>query len=252
VIDLDPAARFGLLLVRPSMVVMLAPAFGGLYTPSMVKIGLIVMLAIGLFPSVGIVAAAGDVGLAVIVARELAIGMALGLVTRTLIIAAEFAGHLAGFQIGFSYGATVDPATGVRNTMIASLYGMMAVLTFLGVNGHHDVLRSLALSYTGMPIGGGHIDASLVSSVKQILGLVFTVAVRLAAPVVIVLLVLELGVGLISRTAPSLSFMVIGYPLRLIVGLGLMAALIGTVPGVVATIVGRVISLALTTAAAFR
>jgi flagellar biosynthetic protein FliR len=252
VIDLTPVLRFGLLLVRPGMVVMTAPALGGLYVPPHVKVGLTVLIAFGLLPAVQVPATGSDVGLSMMIVRELAIGMSLALVTRALLVAAEFAGHLSGFQIGFSYGATVDPSTGVRNSMLASLYGLLATITFLGVDGHHALLRALAESFVRLPIGAGHLNDSLLTSVGQIFALVFTVGVRLAAPVVIVLLLVELAIGLISRTAPALSAMVIGYPLRIVIGLAVMAAALGTVPGVVASQIERVISLAFQTAAAFR
>jgi flagellar biosynthetic protein FliR len=252
VIDLTPVLRFGLLLVRPGMVVMAAPGFGGLYTPPHVKVGLTALIAFGLLPTVQVPATGGDVGLSLMIAREVAIGMSLALVTRALIVAAEFAGHLSGFQIGFSYGATVDPTSGVRNTMLASLYGLLALLTFLAVNGHHALLRALADSYARLPIGGGDVHDSLPAAVTQIFALVFTVGVRLAAPIVIVVLIVELGVGLISRTAPALSAMVIGFPLRIVIGLAVLAVVVAAIPGVISSLVERVIALAMQTAAAFR
>ena len=251
-IDLTPVIRFGLLLVRPGMVVMTAPALGGIYVPPHVKIGLTALIAFGLLPSVTVPATGGDVGLSLMIAREIAIGMSLALVTRALFVAAEFAGHLSGYQIGFSYGATVDPSTGVRNTMLATLYGLLATLAFLGVNGHHALLRALAESFVRLPIGGGHLHDSLLTSVGQIFALVFTVGVRLAAPIVVVLLLVELGIGLISRTAPALSAMVIGYPLRIVIGLAVLAVAVGTVPSVVSSLIDKVITLSFQAAAAFR
>lgn len=250
--DLTPVLRFGLLLVRPGMVVMTAPALGGVHVPPHVKVGLTALIAFGLLPSVQVPLASGDVGLSVMIARELAIGMSLALVTRALIGAAEMGGHLASYQMGFSYGATVDPSSGVRHTTFASLYGLLATLTFLGVNGHHTLLRALADSFVHVPIGGGDISQSLVGSVTQILALLFTVGVRLAAPVVVVLLLVELGIGLISRTAPALSSTVIGAPLRIVIGLAVLALVIATVPGVVSSVIDRVIRLALQMAGAFR
>ena len=78
------------------------------------------------------------------------------------------------------------------------------------------------------------------------------VGVRLAAPVLIVLLIVEVAIGLISRTAPSLSFMVIGYPIRIVVGLFLVAALIAAVPGVIESMLERALMLGGRTATAFR
>jgi flagellar biosynthesis protein FliR len=250
--DLSTVVRFALLLVRPGMIVMVAPALGGTFAPMHIKVALTVLLAVALAPSVAVPMAANDVSLTLLVAREVVIGLSIAIAVRALIGAAELAGHLSGFQIGFSYAATVDPVSGVRNTVITSLYGLLALLAFYAINGHHEMLRALALSYTRLPIGAGNIDTSLLAAVRQILGLVFTVGARLAAPIIVVLLIVELAIGLISRSAPSLSFMVVGYPLRLIVGLTVLAVMIGIVPEVIASLLSRTIGLGLDLAAAFK
>jgi len=185
VIDLAVVIRFGLLLVRPGMLVMVAPSLGGTYAPAPVKVATTVLLALVLAPTVSVAPAATDVSLTLIIAREVVIGLSLGLAVRALVGAAELGGHLSGYQIGFSYAATIDPVSGVRNSVITSLYGLLAMLAFFAVNGHHQVLRALVASYDGLPIGGGHVDASLLASVREILGLIFIAGLRLAAPLVL-------------------------------------------------------------------
>lgn len=250
--DFDVLARFALLLVRPGMVVSIAPGIGGTFLSVQVKIGLTVLLALGLLPSVTIPEAANSLSLMVLVAREAAIGLAIAFVVRLLIAGAEFAGHLAGYQIGFSYGATVDPQSGVRSTMLAALYGSLATLAFLAINGHHMVLRALRASYAAVPMGTGQVHASLVASVSEMLGLVFTVGLRLAAPVIVVLLIVEVGIGLISRSSPSLTFVVIGYPIRIVIGLFLIGVLVPTVPAVTASLLESVFMMSARAAGAFR
>ena len=251
-IDLSVVIRFGLLLVRPGMLVMVAPALGGTYTPMPVKVATTVLLALVLAPTVAVPASPSEVSLTLTIAREVVIGLSLGLDVRAIIAAAELGGHLGGYQIGFSYAATIDPASGVRNSMLTSLYGLLAMLAFFAINGHHQVLRALVASYEGIPIGGGHVDASVLVGVRQIFALIFTVGVRLAAPLVLVLLIVELAIGLVSRSAPSLNFMVIGYPVRLVVGLLVLAAVVGTVPQLIATVSDRAVGIGLDLAAAFR
>lgn len=251
-IDLAIVERLALLLVRPAMVVMIAPGIGGAHIPAPAKIGITVLVAIGLLPAVAIPRELPDLSLALVVAREVAIGLSLAFVLRALIVGAEFAGNLSGQQIGFSYGATIDPQSGVRNDMLSVLYGSLATLGFLAINGHHQLLRALAESYAGLPIGIGHLNASILTSVREIFALVFVVGLRLAAPIVVVLLIVELAVGLISRAAPSLSFMVIGYPIRLILGMMLLAALVGTIPAVTNSLVDSVLATGARTARAFR
>jgi flagellar biosynthetic protein FliR len=247
-----PIARFAVLLIRPGALVFMAPGLGGQYTTSATKIGLTVLLALALIPVAHVPDDFGDVALTLVIFREMAIGLGLAFAVRALIAGAEFAGHLSGFQIGFSYGATIDPQSGVRNNMLAMLYGSLATLAFLAINGHHMLLRAMAVSYQGLPIGVGHIDASILSAVKQTFALVFTVAVRLAAPIVVVLMIVELAVGLISRTAPSLSATVIGYPVRIIIGLFVLAVLIPTIPAVTTSLLDGVMELSLRFAAAFK
>lgn len=251
-IDLSVVIKFGLLLVRPGMLVIVAPVLGGTFAPAPVKVAITVLLALVLAPTVAVPALASDVSLTLLLAREVVIGLSLGLAVRALIAAAELGGHLGGYQIGFSYAATIDPVSGVRNSVITSLYGLLAVLAFFAVNGHHQILRAMVASYEGLPIGGGHVDASILTGVREILGLIFTVGVRLAAPLVLVLLIVELAVGLVSRSAPSLNFMVVGYPVRLLVGLLVLAATVGTVPQVIASVIEGTIDLGLNLAAAFR
>lgn len=252
-IDLAVIERLALLLVRPGMIVMIAPGIGGQHIPAPVKIALAVFLALGLLPAVAVPRALPEVSMALVVAREVAIGLSLAFVLRALIVGAEFAGHLSGQQIGFSYGATIDPQSGVRNNMLAILYGMLATIGFLGINGHHALLRALAESYAGLPIGlGGPMNASILGAVREIFALVFILGARLAAPIVVVLLIVELAIGLIARASPALSFMIIGYPIRIIVGLLLLASLVGTIPAVTNSLLEAVLLTGANTARAFR
>ena len=91
--DLTPVVRFALLLVRPGLVVMLAPGIGGRQIPPMIKIGLTVFLALGLVPAVQVPASFGTSSLLMVVLHEVAVGLALAFVLQALIAGAEFAGH---------------------------------------------------------------------------------------------------------------------------------------------------------------
>jgi flagellar biosynthetic protein FliR len=250
--DVSVLARLAVLLVRPGVVVMLAPTFGGLYANNRTKVGLTVLLAVGLFPSVVVPPAINLFDLAAVLAHEVAIGLALGLTVRALVAGVEFAGHLSGQQMGLTYAGTIDPSSGAKNTVVTSMFNMLAVLTLFGIDGHHTILRALAASYDGLPIGAGGVDASLVASVRGTLALVFVTALRLAAPIVVVLLITEIVIGFISRATPALSFMVIGFPVRMLVGLFVLGLVVSTVPGIVHSLTDRTIRLALETAGAFR
>jgi flagellar biosynthetic protein FliR len=229
---------------------LIGPGLGGRQVPALVRIALTVMLALVLAPNVTIPTGAGA-GLLAVVLREIVIGLALGLAARAVIAGSEMAGHICSQQIGFSYAATIDPEGGARNTVLASLYGLLATYTWLMIGGHHMLVRALDASYGGLPIGGGGLDASLVASIRDVLAIVFVTGLRLAAPIIAVLLVLEVALGLISRAAPAFNFFVIGYPVRLVIGLVVVALTIANLPGVVRSLAERAITAGFAMARAF-
>ena len=251
-IDLSAWPHFALLLVRPSLIVATAPPFGGFYTPARVKIGLSTILALLLMPVVPMPRGLAGADLVAVVAREVLIGLALGMSVRLLLAGVELAGQLASFQLGFSYAATVDPQTGARSNLLGAFFGSLAMLVFLLVNGHHRVVRALVGSYTALPIGFGHVDPQLAALVARMLGVVFVLGVQLAAPVVIVLLVVELALGLVSRAAPSLNLMASGFAVRSLVGLAVLSLMVSVIPGVVTRAIPSVIELAAHLALLFR
>jgi len=252
VIEFSPLERFALLLIRPGMLITTAPVFGAAFAPPTVRIGLAMLLAFALLPSTAVPMGLPLVALALVVVRELAIGLALGLAIRALITGAEFAGHLAGNQLGLSYGSIVDPVNGVRNNVIAALYGNLALLVLFATDGHHALIRAMDASYLRLPIGIGHLDPSLVRSVTDMLGIVFVLGVRLAMPVIVALLVAELALGLISRAAPALNLFIVATPLRLIVGLLVIAAVVPLAPGLMERFATAALTVGTRAAAAFR
>ena len=110
-------------------------------------------------------------------------------------------------------------------------------MVFLVVDGHHQLLQALAASYGALPIGAGGWAATgeLAPLVARTLGTVFVIGVRIAAPVVLVLFVVEVALGLLSRVAPQLNLMVNAAPMRLFTGLAVLGTTLAVVPDVVHT-----------------
>jgi flagellar biosynthetic protein FliR len=205
-----------------------------------------------LLPLVAVPEINGSVMIAGIVLREMAIGLALALAVQMLLAGAELAGQLSGYQIGLSYGSMVDPQSGVRSNLLAALYGNLALLTFFLTNGHHALIRALAASYAMLPIGGGRVDASIVGAVIDMLAMVFVLGVRLAMPLIVVLLLLELTMGFISRAAPAINLMAVGMPLRVIIGLIVIASAISAAPSLITRFEGISAQISQRAARAFR
>lgn len=250
-IDLPPITRLGLLLVRPGFLVMAVPAFGSGFAPPMVRIGLMVAVSLLLMPFVALSDELPPLGLAVVVAREAIVGLALAMAVRALIAATELAGNLMGFNIGFFLAAVVDPQSGVQNKVLSAAYATFALVVFFAIDGHHAVLRSLAASYDVLPVGAWHVDGPIAGIVGQLLGVVFVLGVQLAAPVLVVLFVVELALALMSRLAPQMNLMMLGMPLRVAVGLTVLASTLHIVPRLLASTLGSALELSARLARAF-
>jgi flagellar biosynthetic protein FliR len=249
---IETLGGMAVLLVRPGLLVIGTPFLGGLHAPVPMRIGITVLLAIVLAPLVTLPAVVSASTLVAVLSREVAIGLALALGIRVLVFGAELAGHLSGYQLGLSMGALIDPQTGVRNTLLAVLYANVAILVMFATNAHHALIRALADSYAALPVGAGGVDASMVAGIAELLGLVFIIGVRIAAPVIVVLLIVELALGIVARVAPALNVMMSGAPLRLLVGLLVVAATVTAMPALITRYVPQVLSLAAETARAFR
>lgn len=248
----DTMILFGLLLVRPGLMMLTAPFFGAVFAPPQVRAGLSLLIAFTLLPLVQVPDLHSPAGLAIMLAREGAIGLSLGLAIRLLTAVAEFAGELGSYQSGMSAGAMVDPVSGVRNTQMAAAYTNLTIIICFVTNAHHVFLRALVASYRSVPMGLGGLDASVAGSVAKMLGFVFVFGMRLAAPMLVVLLLVEVVLGLMTKVAPSLNIMTLGAPLRVPVGLMLMSITTATLPALLTHMIPAVLQLAMETARAFR
>jgi flagellar biosynthetic protein FliR len=248
--DLSPILVFAIAVIRPSLLVVGTPLFGGSFAPPVIRIGLIVVLGAFMAPLIGVPARVDSGLLLALVLREVLIGFALGMSVRLVIAGAELGGHLTGFQMGLSYSALVDPQSGVRNNVLAALYGSFTMLILLLTDGHHDLLRAMATSYDALPVGVGVVSAGLGELVARMFGLMFTLGVRLASPLIITLLLVEVALGVMARVAPTLNLMVTAAPVRLLIGWMALALTVRVLPDILTRAFPHALTLGARTAAA--
>lgn len=143
---------------------------------------------------------------------EVIVGLVIGLTVRVTLAAASVAGAFAGFSMGLGFAQSLDPALGEMSTPVARLLTSFAVLIFLLLQGHHVVLRALVSSLHIAPPGDA-FGAIAHAGVIDIGSDMLAHGLRIAAPVVATMFIVQLGTGLVSRAAPrvhifSLSFAV--------------------------------------------
>lgn len=242
----------GILIVRTGAFVQFAPPFGVPFAPATVRTALVALIAFVLLPLVALPTVVTPGSYVLIVVHEVIVGALLAFGVRLVVAGAEVAGELIGIQAGFSYVSVVDPQSGARSNALTALYATTAVVIFFVTNAHHAMLRALVESYRVLPIGAVGLQGDLGDVVARMLGQVVVLGLKMALPVMVVLLLVELALGLLSRVAPSLNLMMLGFPIRVLFALLTLAAVIHTVPGLVSRAVAPALAVAAEAAVLFR
>lgn len=221
--NFDPAAMlsFLLTLIRISMVVFLLPVFGGDGLPAPAKAALCLVLTMALWPVVslaGTAMPAHPFSLALLLLGELVLGLILGLAVRFFFEGVQAGGELIAMQVGFSMITFADPASGNQTGVIAHLLYTVTILIFLIFDGHLYLLRAFAETFRYIPAGGLLIGGDIFREMLQLAGLLFSLAIKVIAPVMAALFLVELALALMSRAAPQVHIMEVGFPLKIAVG----------------------------------
>lgn len=227
--NLSPAFAycFLLILIRTSGMLVSAPLLSHKGIPAWTKVGFAVFFALVLVPlnQDRLPPAPQQLGdLAAAVIRETLFGLALGLAMNLVFLGLQMASRLVGVQMGFGLGSVIDPITGAEFGTFDQFYALLVTLVFFSMNGHHVVIQALSETVRAVP-PGTFDPASMQSSalVALIAGLTVT-AVRIAMPVIAALFLADLGMGFVARTVPQMNVLIVGMPVKVVVGVVVLGA----------------------------
>ncbi|AEE96070.1 flagellar biosynthetic protein FliR [Mahella australiensis 50-1 BON] len=213
---------FLLVFMRMTGLFVLSPVFGRRNVPAYLKIGMSFMMAMVLLNTIPLqsIDIVNNIWLYVwILFKEMLIGLAMGYITTLAFSAILIAGQIMDFQIGFGMVNAFDPVNEVAVPIVGNLINMMALLLFFGMNGHHVLISLLFDSYTVLPIGDFSIKPDILWYILEIFVQTFVWAIKLAIPLMAVLLLTEVMLGVLSRALPQMNVFVMGMPIRLMIGL---------------------------------
>lgn len=149
--------------------------------------------------------------------KEVAFGLALGFVTNLIFTTMEIAGQLIDTQVGFSMASVYDPSMGINASNYGRLYYWLSICTFFLLDMHHMVIDTLIKSFEYIPVTTITFEPFSASVVLNIFIRVFELAINLAAPIIIVVLITDVVLGIISRTVPQINVLMLGMPLKAMV-----------------------------------
>lgn len=218
-------------LLRVGGLLMAAPLIGTQAVPMRIRLLLAAALALALTPLLDAPPAAGlDAVTVLSVARELALGAAMGFVLRLAFEAGALAGELIGQGTGLSFATILDPLRGVNAAVIGQYFYIAFGLLFFAMDGHLALVELLVHSYRALPIGAALPDPqTLLEVAPTFFSQVLRVGVQLALPVMVAMLAVNLSFGVLSRAAAALNPIAIGLPAALLLGLVMLGVLAGQI-----------------------
>ncbi|MDN5325500.1 MAG: flagellar biosynthesis protein FliR [Moorella sp. (in: firmicutes)] len=225
---LTQAEIFFLVLVRTTAFFVTSPFFGIRGVPTMVKAGLGFLVALLLLP----VLPAGQPVFnnpwvyALAVLNESLAGLALGYLASLIFSAIQMAGQLLDIHMGLAMATLFDPQNAASTTIMGQFFAILGLLLYFQMDGHHTLLLALQESFRLLPLGGFHFDGNLLWAVAKLFAGTFALALRIAAPLIAVLLITDLALSLVARTVPQLNVFILGFPLKVGLGLLVMIALL--------------------------
>ncbi|MDP1766897.1 MAG: flagellar biosynthetic protein FliR [Methylotenera sp.] len=211
-------------LTRIMGVIATAPIFSHASIPKRVKLGLGVMLTLIIVPTLPPLPQFeifSFQGLLILV-QQLIIGVAIGFSMRLVFAAVDLAGQLIGMSMGLGFAMFYDPQSQGQSTALNRFLVMLAMLIFLSLDGHLLIVTAVANSFITMPIavGGGGIDPMKIAMWGET---IFSVGLLLALPAVTALLITNMALGILTKTAPQLNMFGIGFPITLSIGFLVLA-----------------------------
>ena len=215
---------FLLIFVRVSGIFIFSPLFSSQNVPNPLKLGFSFFVSILLTTTLNVdYLSSIETNYVLLIIKELMLGLIIGYVSYAFFSAFYVLGQIVDMEIGFGMVNVIDPQNKVQVPVMGNFYYILAFLVFLMVNGHHIVIRALIESYELVPIGKFYINEGMTYKLIEILGKTFSLGFRISSPIVVVMLLIDILLGVLSRSMPQMNVFVVGMPLKIIVGLLIIA-----------------------------
>ncbi|WP_027792994.1 flagellar biosynthetic protein FliR [Paraburkholderia acidipaludis] len=205
-----------------------APVLGNQSLQARVKIGLaaftalIVAPTLGPMPQVTVFSADG----VWILANQFLIGVALGFIMQIVFGIVMTAGDLMGLGMGLGFANFFDPQADTNASAVSSLLNTLAMLTFLVLDGHLQMIAALVDSFQSVPIGANVLGAAGWRQIAEWGSMLFATGTLLALPVIVALLISNLCLGILNRAAPQIGIFQVGFALTTLVGMLLVLMMV--------------------------
>jgi len=213
---------FGLVLCRSAGIMVAAPVLSSASIPVRVKAAFAALMTLIMFPFATANAALPPPNVLAylpVVLTEFGLGLIIGLAASMVLASLNLAGEIMSQQVGLAMARVAAPDVQIESTAISVFLGIVGLLLFLAVDGHHWFVEALAISYRDVPVGNIQWSAEGTSIITGGFGTMFVIALKAAAPVMGIMFLVSVLLALMAKTVPDMNILMIGYPVKVFVGL---------------------------------
>jgi flagellar biosynthetic protein FliR len=216
---------FLLVLVRVGGALIFVPLPGVRGSPGVARAALAVGFTLALFPRWPTVEApVSPAALLGWMFAEAAVGIAIGLAVAVVLEAFTFASQILGLQAGYAYASTIDPNTDADSGVLLVFSQLLGGLLFFALGLHREVLRLFAESLSQIPLGGYRPHFLQAQAAIQLGGSLLTIGMRMAFPVVALLVLVDVALALVGRLQAQLQLLALAFPAKMLAALVMCSA----------------------------
>lgn len=158
--------------------------------------------------------------------KEIITGLIIGFFLNFVFYGISYAGMLIGFDMGLTMATVFNPSLEIENNVVGSLLLYLGLLIFILINGHHYVIEAVVYSFKVIPIGKYPVNEWLLKYIVQQSGMIFVIAVKIAAPVMVSFFLVNVAEGIMSRVVPQMQVFFVTQPLRIMLGFLILVTVI--------------------------
>jgi flagellar biosynthetic protein FliR len=232
---------FLLATVRTSAWIVLVPPFGGRTIPGITKAALSMALAFPVANRLAPQAPEPQLGpMLSAILMNVAAGLTLGIVTLVLFSAIRAAGELIDYIGGFSLTQAFDPMMLQNSSIFGRFNQLLAVTLLFASDGYLIIVKGLLSSYDAFPLHGAAPLKVLQELVTKDVGTFMVSAIEIAGPLLAVLFLADIGLGLLTKAAPTLNVFALGFPLKIFITLSLIGVTFLALPEALSALLGKI------------
>lgn len=234
IFNFDPLAVLSFLLtfMRVSIVLFMLPIFDVQGLPGLWKAAVCMVLTFAIWPVIqlsGYSMPAHPFDIALLIFGEVVLGLILAISIRFFFAGIQSGAEMLAMQMGFSMMQFADPLSGNQTGLIAQMLYTVTILIFLTLDGHLFLISGFIETFAYIPAGGLLITEALFDQIINLSNIVFILAVKIIAPVMVAIFLVELSLGLMNRVAPQMQIMEIGFPVKIAVGFFFLSLIFGLI-----------------------